>query len=405
MASRPLRLPDLVSAAGWRLLLAASLLAALAPTIATRHYAVALVLGAAAGLTFFDIWRLLPLGAVATRAAQAGEFDTAQRLDRALALLDAVTVALFALDADGRVRFANRAGRALAGFEVARLRDIPLLGEDGAANILSLPVGGRQLISLTDGRSMLVWVGALSAPGTGPERLVSMQAVAGELDAVQVGAWHRMTRVLAHEMMNSLTPIASISESLSRWAKEAEVRPEIASAVATIGRRGHHLMRFVERYRAIVDLPEPDLAEVDLAAFLADIEGLVGPGLRGRGIDFAMDPGDRSWRISADSALLEQAVLNLIKNASDAVAGTAEPRIRLSCRRASAFVTISVTDNGVGVPENQLEEIFVPFFTTKSDGAGIGLTLARQIALAHGGQLAARGTGDKGASFELTLPG
>jgi nitrogen fixation/metabolism regulation signal transduction histidine kinase len=129
-------------------------------------------------------------------------------------------------------------------------------------------------------------VGALSAPGDGPQRLVSMQAVAGELDAVQVGAWHRMTRVLAHEMMNSLTPIASISESLSRWAQAEGVRPEIASGVATISRRGQHLMRFVERYRAIVDLPEPELADIDLAAFLAGIDALIGVELRERGIEF-----------------------------------------------------------------------------------------------------------------------
>lgn len=403
MAFRPLGLPDLVSAAGWRLLLAACFLILLTQTIATRHYAVALVLGAALALTLFDLWRLLSRRTVGLPTVRAERLDAAQRLDRALALLDAVTVALFALDADGRVRFANRAGRLLAGFEVARLQDIPLLGEAGAANILSLPIGGRQLVSLTDGRSMLVWVGALSAPGSGSERLVSMQAVAGELDAVQVGAWHRMTRVLAHEMMNSLTPIASLSESLSQWAKEAEVRPEIASAVATIGRRGHHLMRFVERYRAVVELPEPEPAEIDMAAFLSDMDGLVGTELRGRGVDFAVDTMAHCQRVAADRALLEQAVLNLVRNASDAVTGTAEPRIRLSCTRSSAFVTLSVSDNGVGVGEDQVEEIFVPFFTSKTGGAGIGLTLVRQIALAHGGQITVRRL-EKGTSFDLRLP-
>jgi two-component system, NtrC family, nitrogen regulation sensor histidine kinase NtrY len=405
MASRPLQLPDLVSAAGWRFLVAACLLAILAQMVGVRHYATALVLGAALSLTLFDLWRLMARRAIAPAAVPAEPSDTARRLDRALALLDAVTVALFALDADGRVRFANRAGRALAGFEVARLQDIPLLGASGARSILSLPTGGRQLVSLDDGRSMLVWVGAVSAPGEGPQRLVSMQAVAGELDAVQVVAWHRMTRVLAHEMMNSLTPIASISESLSRWAEDADVGPEIASAVATIGRRGRHLMSFVERYRAVVDLPEPEFAEIDLAAFLVDIEGLIGGDLHGRGIDFATEPVEAGWSIRADHALLEQAVLNLLKNASDAVADTPGARIRLACTRTGGLVTLSVSDNGPGVPEDQLEEIFVPFFTTKSEGAGIGLTLSRQIALAHGGRLTARRTSHKGTTFDLVLAG
>ncbi|WP_129792328.1 PAS domain-containing sensor histidine kinase [Sphingosinicella sp. CPCC 101087] len=405
MASRPLAFPDLLSAAGWRFLVAACLVAALVQMIAGRHYATALVFGAALGLTLFDAWRLAGRRANARADGPTGGIDTARRLDRALALLDAVTVALFALDPDGRVRFANRAARALAGFEVARLQDIPLLGASGASRILSLPPGGRQLISLVDGRSMLVWVGTVSAPGEGPQRLVSMQAVAGELDAVQVGAWHRMTRVLAHEMMNSLTPIASISESLSRWAKEADVRPEIASGVATIARRGQHLMRFVERYRAVVDLPQPELAEIGLAAFLADIERLVGGELRQRGIDFAVEPAEPGWHVRADPGMIEQAVLNLIKNAADAVAATPEARIRLGCTRAGGLVILSVSDNGIGVPQDQLEEIFVPFYTTKNEGAGIGLTLSRQIALAHGGRLTARPASDKGTIFDLVLAG
>lgn len=403
MASRPLGVPDLVSAAGWRLLLAACLLAVLAQTIATGHYAVAIVLGVALGLTLLDLWRLRPRRTLAL-PIPAGGHDAAQGLDRALALLDAVTVALFALDANGRVRFANRAGRALAGFEVARLQDIPLLGEAGAASILALPVGGRQLVSLADGRSMLVWIGALSAPGSGPQRLVSMQAIAGELDAVQVGAWHRMTRVLAHEMMNSLTPIASLCESLSRMAGETAVPPAMARAVATIDRRGRHLMRFVERYRAIVDLPEPERADIDLAAFLADIDALVGTDLRERGIDFAVDPVQQGLQVAADRAMLEQAMLNLVKNAAEAVAGTARPRVHVSCTGLGNFATVSVGDNGVGVAEHELEEIFVPFFSTKSDGAGIGLTLARQIALAHGGQLNVRRADDRGTIFDLLLP-
>jgi signal transduction histidine kinase len=371
--------------------------------VGARHYATALVLGAAVGLTLFDLWRLSARRAITPAAAPNGPPDTARRLDQALALLDAVTVALFALDADGRVRFANRAGRTLAGFEVARLQDVPLLGASGADIILSLPTGGRQLVSLADGRPMLVWIGALSAPGDAPQRLVSMQAVAGELDAVQVGAWHRMTRVLAHEMMNSLTPIASISESLSTWAAGADVRPEIASAVATIARRGQHLMRFVERYRAVVDLPQPELADINLAAFLADIDGLIGEELRARGIDFAAKPVEAGWHVRADNALLEQAVLNLVRNAADAVAHTSEARIRLACARTGDLVTISISDNGVGIPEDQLEEIFVPFFTTKREGAGIGLTLSRQIALAHGGRLTARRASDNGTTFDLVL--
>lgn len=164
-------------------------------------------------------------------------------------------------------------------------------------------------------------------------------------------------------------------------------------------------MRFVERYRAVVDLPEPELAEINPAAFLADIDRLIGADLRERGIDFAVEPVTAGWHVRADHALLEQAVLNLIKNAADAVADTSEARIRLACTRTGGLVTIAVSDNGVGVPEDQLEEIFVPFFTTKSEGAGIGLPFSRQIALAHGGRLTARRDRADVTTFDLVLPG
>ncbi|MGY4397294.1 two-component system nitrogen regulation sensor histidine kinase NtrY [Sphingomonas sp. UYAg733] len=397
------RLARLVSVTGWRLLLAGCLVAGVIRMIAAEHYAVALVLGSACTLTMLDLWRHASgnAGAVATSSSIAP--DTAGRLEQALALIDAVTVALFLIDPDGRVRFANRAARALAGFEPGRLQDMPLLGEVAATSILSLPVGGRQLVSLVDGRSMLVWVGSLSTSASGQQRLISMQAISGELDAVQVGAWHMMTRVLAHEMMNSLTPIASLAESLGELIAKAGRDSRMTDAASTIVRRSQHLMRFVERYRAVVDLPDPHLEEMDVTALLNDIDRLVGADLRTRGIAFAVAPTEPGLHVLADPALIEQAVINLIKNASEAVSRYPDARIGLAATRARAFVTISVVDNGIGVAIDRLEEIFVPFCTTKSGGAGIGLTLARQVALAHGGRLLARHAGDRGLKFELTL--
>jgi signal transduction histidine kinase len=404
MASRLVTVPDLVSATGWRLLLAGSLAAALIHVMAVRQYATALVLAVALVLTLFDVWRLgRPRERRTESAPEPNRFDRAQ-LERANALLDAVTVALFVLDPDGRIRFTNRSGRTLAGFEAGRLGDVPSFGKGGAAAILAIPVGGSQLVSLADGRSMLAWVEAFAMPGAAPQRLVSMQAVTGELDAVQVGAWHKMARILAHEMMNSLTPIASLSESLAQILERSEARPDVAGAAGTIARRSRHLISFVERYRAVADLPEPKPTAIDLPTFAGDIERLIAGELQRRGIGFAVDAPDDPTPFRADAALLEQAVLNLLDNAADAVAGSADPRVRLSCERTPGLVAITVTDNGIGVPEIDLEEIFVPFFTTKAGGAGIGLPLARQVALAHGGRLLARRAGDRGMIFELSLP-
>ncbi|MBC9035133.1 hypothetical protein IAG41_22315 [Sphingomonas sp. JC676] len=404
MASRPEARLARISATGWRLLFIAILTAALTRMWMAQYYLAALAIVLTSALILFDLWRLLK------RETDTGDVPiepavlrAPAQLEAALALIDTVTVSLFVIGPDNRIRFMNRAARLLARQDAGRLQDIAALGEAGAAAILKLPVGGRQLIAGEDGRSLLAWVGSIRHAGAEPQRLVSLQSVVGELDAVQVSAWHAMTRVLAHEMMNSLTPIASMAESVESLAAAGDRGPKIASAVATIGRRSRHLMDFVERYRAIVDLPRPILQQVRVADFLNEIDQLVGPDLRKRGIMFAVTaPHDRL--ASFDRALVEQAIINLIKNAADAVENAAEPVIGLVGLNDADALIIEVTDNGLGIEDDLLEEIFVPFFTTKPGGAGIGLALAQQIALAHGGGLTAYRAHPAGCMFRLRLP-
>jgi len=404
MASRPETHLARISATGWRLLFIAILTAALARMWTAQYYFAALAIILTLVLLLFDLWRAwkrrpeTPDGAIEPAVLQAPA-----QLQAALALIDTVTVALFILGPDDRIRFMNRAARQLAGFEAGRLHDVAALGGAGATAILELPAGGRQLIAGEDGRSLLAWVGSIRHPGAEQQRLVSLQTVSGELDAVQVGAWHSMTRVLAHEMMNSLTPIASMTESVERLVATGDRGPKISRAVATIGRRSRHLMDFVQRYRAIVDLPRPILQQVRVAEFLGEIEQLVRPELGNRGIVFEVRI-PRGGVASFDRALVEQGVTNLIKNAADAVENVADPIIALvgTCE-PDAFV-IEVSDNGRGIEEDLLRDIFVPFFTTKPGGAGIGLALAQQIALAHGGGLTAHRAHPAGSTFKFRLP-
>ena len=404
MGSRPEARLALISATGWRLLFIAILLAALARLWTVHYYLAAMAVILTSALLLFDLSRLwkrwpdTPDGAIEPAVVRAPA-----QLEAALALIDTVTVALFVLGSDDRIRFMNRAARHLAGHDAGRLQDVAVLGKSGTAAILQLPVGGRQLIASEDGRSLLAWVGSIRHTRAEPQRLVSLQTVAGELDAVQVGAWHAMTRVLAHEMMNSLTPIASMAESVESLAAAGDRGAKIASAVATIGRRSRHLMNFVERYRAIVDLPRPVLQPVRVAAFLGEIDQLVGPDLRQRGIMFAVT-AHHDRVATFDRALVEQAVINLIKNAADAIEHVAEPVIELAAIYEADALIIQVSDNGHGIEDELLDDIFVPFFTTKAGGAGIGLALARQIALAHGGGLTVYRADPSGSVFKFQLP-
>ena len=175
---------------------------------------------------------------------------------------------------------------------------------------------------------------------------------------------------------------------------------ESVSAIDTIARRAQGLAGFVTRYRQMAELPEPVLENVPLQAFADSIRTLMKQRLDGVRSTSRIEADS----MTADSDLLSQAVINLLHNAADAVAGSNDPAIELVCRREDEAVLISVTDNGKGVPAEFTEDIFVPFFTTKSGGSGIGLAIVRQIALKHGGRVEAESNAPHGSVFKLVLP-
>jgi nitrogen fixation/metabolism regulation signal transduction histidine kinase len=387
----------------WRSLATAGLVFALLQVLsATQYYATALVLAGAIALLLLSAAQFYArLGALAPER-HALPRAQARQLDHLDALLDAVTVALIAMGPDGRISLVNRAARLLAGEDVARLEDIRALGAEAAARIAALPPGARQIVAGNDGRLLLVWITGFTAPGLPPQRLVSLQAVAGALDAVQLKAWQDMSRVLSHEIMNSLTPIASLSESVAGLLRGEGARPDLAEAAETIGRRSRHLMDFVDRYRQIADLPAPRPQAIALKRFVADLDALAGAQMSGQGITYRSEIAAGLAELRADPELLAQALINLLRNAAEA-AGKGGA-VALSCLDHGGDIVFHVRDNGPGLSDEQLEDIFVPFFTTKPGGRGIGLTLARQIALAHGGDIEARRAAPQGMVFSMKLP-
>ena len=345
-------------------------------------------------------------------AARAGR---QRQLDYLQTLLDTVGTSLIVVQPDGRVMLINRAARRLAGAALDRLEQIAAVGEQGARRLLSLRAGTRQIVSLADGRQMFVVVSQFSVPGQPSQRLMALQRIAGDLDAVELKAWQDMVQVLAHEMMNSLTPISSLSESLESLlrsgstsadpARQAAMTDEVAGALEAIKRRSLGLMSFVERYRTVAELPSPKRQPVFMERLMSGIDRLVGPVLREKGVDYRTTITPPDLCADADPQLLEQAVINLLRNATDAVVGVERPRIDVTCVGREGQVVLAVADNGAGVPEDRRDQIFVPFFTTKPGGSGIGLNLARHIALGHGGGLDLRANVPRGSVFTLTLPG
>jgi nitrogen fixation/metabolism regulation signal transduction histidine kinase len=357
--------------------------------------------------------RRFPVLAEALRRASDrlshNRYVEARRMQELDTLLDTVSAVLLVIGEDGQLVLANRAARAFAGRETQRLADIPAIGPLLAARLMQLLVGAKEIVRLADKGRMLASMAMFRGAEGVPKRLISLQSLSGELSAVETGAWQDLVRVLSHEMMNSLTPIVSMSESLQQLLCEPEGRPdrrmrqEARTAAEVIARRSAGLMSFVDRYRRLAELPEPQLKALPLKELFLDLDRLATTYAKGREVSYrsVVEPLDLTVR--ADRDLLQQALINLVKNAIEAVAATPNPRVEVLCRGTENQILIEVSDNGAGLPESEPEQIFTPFFTTKPDGSGIGLALARQVVVAHGGELGMRRL-SPGTTFALRLP-
>lgn len=330
-----------------------------------------------------------------------------QRTDFLEALADTVSAALLVIDDKGAVIGTNRAARTMLAAEPGPISAIAAFGPAAVLRLMTLPLGGREIVRLADQRSVLAQVSGFTAGGGGARRLIALQGVSSDLDAVELKAWQDLVGVLAHEMMNSLTPICSLSERIASRLREAPQGPadaELIDAAEVIARRSQGLMHFVERYRRLTDAPAAVKERTPANELVRRLDQLAAAMIGDDVIAYASTVQPSWIKLDADPDLLEQAMINLLKNAMDAVRGQPGAQVRLLCTVEEDQTVLTVADNGPGLPAGDPESAFVPFFTTKAGGSGIGLTLARQIALAHGGRLEHRPGKPRGAVFQLILP-
>ena len=345
----------------------------------------------------------------AVTALDAARVRPQQQIDHLQTLIDTVPVAIITLDETGKVSLANHAARRLAGRAMSKLEHLSTIGAAAATVLSQLAPGQRRVVRLADGQRVLASAARFTAAGH-QLRVFSLQSIGSELDAVELQAWQDLLRVLAHEMMNSLTPISSLAESVRPLLGAAvaadpdgELR-DVADAVDVIARRSTGLMSFVGRYRTMAELPPPSLEVLSGADFIHRIDQLMRPTLEARGIAYSSSVEPPDLTVRADGGLLEQVLINLLHNAMEALSDAPDPRIEVRCQLRDEHCSISVSDNGKGLESGSSEHMFVPFFTTKPGGSGIGLSLARQIAHAHHGQLEAAPNEPRGAVFSLSIP-
>lgn len=322
----------------------------------------------------------------AEREEQAGYLETVVRH---------VPVPFIAAKSDGVLMLVNNPARRLTGLPaLTHLDQLAELDPELPGLMRAIESGSQQLLQ-TKLRGvpaeLRVSVSEIRMGG-GVDRLYSIENLSGELTAREASAWRNLIRVLTHEIMNTLTPVTSLAQTTAGLLDNPDATDDVREAVQTIARRSEGLTKFVLRYRELLKVPQPVPAMVSVSDALHAVETLMTGEVDG--VQILVDVIPASLEVSADSALLDQVLVNLVRNSLDAMKAVSQPRLELRGELSFGRVLISVKDNGSGMDANTIEQIFVPFFTTKREGSGIGLSLSRQIMTAHGGEIAVESDSD-----------
>jgi two-component system nitrogen regulation sensor histidine kinase NtrY len=346
---------------------------------------------------------------------QRAKLEKEEHLRFLQTIVDHVGIGLIAFNPAGEVELLNNAAKKLLKIpRLGNIRDLETVSPKLVQKLLELSPGGKDLVKLQQEDDLL----QLSIYATGfvlhqqQLMLVAMQNIQNELEEEEMKSWQNLIRVLTHEIMNSITPIASLSSTAYGLLKDGracevpesmnETIDDVRHAVNTIEKRSKGLLTFIENYRALTRIPKPEFKMVKIKDLFERVEYLMKDQFEAYAINFNMRIDPESLEITADPALIEQVLINLCKNALEAVNGLIRPKIKLKAGTDGlGNPVIKVIDNGKGITEEVAEKIFIPFFTTKQQGSGIGLSLSRQIIRLHKGTIGVTSTPNEKTVFKL----
>lgn len=324
-----------------------------------------------------------------------------------------VRTGILSYDADGEIQLMNTNARRFIG--LGALKNIHDLSETNHSLYKAIDetqTGKSTLYRGANDLYLTIQATELRIRGN-TVKLVTLQNINTELQKQELEAWQNLTRVLRHEIMNSITPISSLTSTLreildhdltpknEHYELKSEGAEDLREGLATIEGRSKGLIKFIDAYREYTSLPQPKIKTVRLKDLIDKVVMLLGPELRKTNVQFEHRCTSEYLTIQADSEMIEQVLINLIKNALESVAETEEAKVEVVGEYDEAGVKISVTDNGPGIIPEAINKIFIPFYTTKRTGSGIGLSLSRQIMQLHNGSLSVESEPDKKTVFTL----
>ena len=325
------------------------------------------------------------------------------------AIIQHINVGILAYNADGKIEVINQAANKLLSiYKISHISAIKTYHSEIYELMISMASGESKLLKINNNEFSLSIKEIILRDRK--IKLVALHNIRSELQARELEAWQNLTKVLRHEIMNTVTPIVSLSETMRdiievdlSAIKDEDQQSSIIDlkrAISTVINRSKGIMNFVNAYREFTNIPLPNLKEVLMSDLLKNVSSLYG-NAGGDAINFDIR---NDFLILCDPDQIEQVLINLLKNAREATEGINLPVISVITYLKNQYKTIEISDNGSGISANQVEKIFVPFYTTKTAGTGIGLSLSRQIMQMHGGTLEHIEDKQPGSRFLLVFP-
>jgi len=330
-----------------------------------------------------------------------------------------IDISIIAFQRDGTVEMINPAAKKL--FQVNTLRNINKLrslSEALADTLLTINPGENRLVKVQDEEDILQ-LAIYATEFKVKDKVILLSTVKNiqnVLEEQETAAWQKLIRVLTHEIMNSIAPISSLSSTVETMVKpfavgekgamdiDIETVKEIQAALQTINKRSTGLMNFVETYRNLTRVPEPNFAVIKMQELIINVHTLMKKEVQQKNIKLDASVEPDTIEVQIDEQMIEQVLINLIKNSLQALDGCKEGLIQIrGFYNKRGRPTIQVIDNGQGILGDVIDKIFIPFFTTKRSGSGIGLSLSRQILRLHGGTITAQSKPNEETIFTLTI--
>jgi nitrogen fixation/metabolism regulation signal transduction histidine kinase len=328
-----------------------------------------------------------------------------------------VSIGLVAYTSDGNVELINNAAKRLLNItKIKNISELSAINSNLVEALTKISAGEKILVKVADGNELSqlsIHAAEFKLKGN-HYTLTSISNIQSELEEKEMEAWQNLIRVLTHEIMNSVTPIVSLSSTASLLLEEADQKikagndpgtdnlDDVKEALSTIIRRSKGLLRFIDDYRNLTRIPVPNFQVVPVTSIFERINKLFSDQFKEKNILFTFSTDPANLEVTVDPDLIEQVIINLILNSFNALSNTPAPKIDLTGTIDNySKAMIQVSDNGQGVPEELYEKIFIPFFTTRKEGSGIGLSLSRQIMRLHKGGITVKSVTNKETVFTL----